>query len=123
MFLSWRAAKCDDKRIQFRFVCSTSICSNDASITPAEDPTTTTTGPITIILDQTTIIVATSILVGLLLLVVAVLAFKKLKKRQRGPGQMKTDENAVYGLYYNSEGERIDQGRVYAEDSNPDYYS
>ena len=130
---TWRAAKCDKTGIQFRYVCSTTICPNvtsitpakdakDASITPALDPITTS--PITIVLDQTTIAVGIAILVGLLLLiVVAVFIFKKLKQKQREPTPMKTEGNALYGLYYSDDGERIDQGRAYAEDHNPGYYS
>ena len=120
----WRATKCDDLRKQFRFVCSKSICSNDTNITSSVDPNTTS--PITIVLDPTTIAVGTTITVLLIVLIasVAILAFKKLKKRgTEAAKQIKTEQNMLYGQYYNAEGERIDQGRVYAQDRNPNYYS
>ena len=69
------------------------------------------------------IIVGISAGIGVLLLIaVAVFTFKKLKKRTEGGQQMKTDQNVLYGQYYNPDGERIDQGRVYAEDRNPNYH-
>ena len=58
---------------------------------------------------------ATSVVVGILVLVL-VLTFKKLKNRRREP--IKEDINPVYGHYYKVDGERIDEGRVYAEDRN-----
>ena len=56
----------------------------------------------------------------LLLIVVAVLLTCKIRKRknQTGGENVKTDENVLYGLYYNTDGERIDEGNVYAEDRN-----
>ena len=119
----WRATQCDLPRRQLRFVCSKSICSKDTSITTAVDPITTR--PITIVLDQTTIAVGATIAILLILLVasVAILIFKKLKQKQRESTPMKTEGNAVYGMYYDADGERIDQGRAYAQDRNLDYYS
>ena len=77
----------------------------------------------TLVLDQTTIAVGATIAILLILLVasVTILIFKKLKQKRR-ESQMKTEGNAVYGQYYSDDGERIDQGRVYAEDRNPNYY-
>ena len=105
---------------QFRYVCSTSICKDGSSITPtkaAKDAKDVKNATI----DPTTIVVATSVVVGILvLIVVAVFTFKKLKNRRQN---VKTDENALYGLYYTVDGERIDQGNVYAEDQNLYYDS
>merc|ERR1711971_89700 len=87
--------------------------------------------PNTIVLDKSTIVAgtATPIAIGLftivlvLIIAVAVLTFKLKKNRKRERGaNVKTDENALYGLYYNADGERVDQGNVYAEDQN-DYYA
>ena len=120
----WRETKCDDfHHKQFRYVCSTSICKDGNSNTPttaakaAKDAKDVKNATI----DPTTIVVATSVVVGILvLIVVAVFTFKKLKNRQQN---VKTDENALYGLYYTVDGERIDQGNVYAEDQNLYYDS
>ena len=119
----WRAVKCDDTRRRFRYICSKSICSDGNRLTPAVDPNT-------IVLDKSTIVAgtATPIAIGLftivlvLIIAVAVLTFKLKKNRKREGGKVKTDENALYGLYYNADGERVDQGHVYAEDRN-DYYA
>ena len=118
----WRATKCDDTRIQFRYVCSKSICSNETNIMPSVDPITIS--KIVREAGATTIIMGTIIAILLLLLVmgVAILTIKALKKRQREAKPMKTEENSLYGQYYNTDGERIDQGRVYAEDQNLYYY-
>ena len=112
----WNAGKCDSLNQQFRYVCSKSICSND--------PIPTTTSPITIVLDPTTIAVGTTISILLILLVasVTILTFKKLKRRKTEAKPMKTEQNVLYGQYYNVDGERIDQGRVYVEDRNLNYY-
>ena len=69
--------------------------------------------------DPATIAVATSVVVGILVLIaVAVVTFKKLKNRRRKPKDERTDINPLYGHYYKVDGERIDEGRVYAEDRN-----
>ena len=120
----WRATKCDDfHHKQFRYVCSTSICKDGSSITPtkaAKDAKDVKNATI----DPTTIVVATSVVVGILvLIVVAVFTFKKLKNRRNKPKDERTDINPLYGHYYKVDGERIDEGRVYAVDSNTDYYS
>jgi len=99
----WNAGKCDSQNLGFRYVCSKSICSNENSIA-------TTTN----VLDLTTIAVGSIISILLILLIasMAILTFKKLqKKRAEGARQIKTEQNTLYGQYYNAEGERIDQGR------------
>jgi len=108
----WRAAKCADTRKQFRYVCSKSTCSIDNSIAK------TIMDPITF-----KFVVGASVGVGLLLIIaVAVFIFKKMKKRQPKPEEGSTDQNPLYGQYYKVDGERVDERRVYVEDSNV-YYS
>ena len=112
----WRATQCDLLRRQLRFVCSKSICSNDTS--------TTSANPARAAILPTTIAVAISAVVGILVLIaVAVFTFKKLKNRRKKPKDERTDINPLYGHYYKADGERIDEGRVYVEDSNTNYYS
>ena len=121
--VGWRAGKCDDTRRQLRYVCSTSICSDGNRLTPAVDPKT--------IVDNcncncnctaTAIAIGLLAIVLLLLIAVAVLTFKLKKNRNGEVGEnVKMDENGLYGLYYNADGERFDQRYAYAEDRN-DYY-
>ena len=114
---SWRAGKCDDQIKQLRYVWCKSICPDGNSSTRNSKSNMPA-------FDLSTIAVGSGILVGLLLLIaLAVLTFKKLRKRSTKPEQRSTDENFLYGQYYKVDGERIDQGRLYAEDRNPNYYS
>ena len=74
-------------------------------------------------IDPATIAVATSVVVGILVLIaVAVVTFKKLKNRRKKTEPVRTDVNPLYGHYYKVDGERIDQRRMYAQDSNDTYY-
>jgi len=106
----WRAGKCDDIRQRLKYVCSKSTCQ------PID--TKTTMDPIIF-----NITVGASVGVGVLLLIAAaVFICKKMKKRQTKPEEESTDQNPLYGQYYKVDGERVDERRVYVEDSNV-YYS
>ena len=46
----------------------------------------------------------------------------KKKKREAGKQEADVDENPVYGVYYTSAGDKVDEGRSEVADDN-DYYA
>ena len=102
---TWRAGRCNEHLIQFKYVCSKPICSTD-----------------TMTLALTSSVASISLVLLIVVVVMVVIIFKRRRRQKEEQKKFKVEKNDLYGLYYTDDGDRIDQ-RTEFEDQNVYYVS
>jgi len=133
--VDWVEIRTDAPKITFRcnvsalldpklkdVVRSTAIKEEDKASVGASCQPTGATGPENQIMHFWVPIISAAVFVVAICVIVVIVWKTRCQKRSNRHQAKEVDNNPVYGLYFTSEGERIDEGVAEVVDENSDYY-